>query len=59
MTALLQSAASILGTAALLLAIAATVWLFASADWPMIIDSAFPSTRLTLEDGVRLIEERG
>ena len=57
MTGLCETTIQILGTAALLLAIAATVWLFASADWPAVIDSAFPSTRLTLEDGVRLIEK--
>ena len=56
MTGLCEATAQILGTAALLLAIAATFWLFASADWTAIIEQVAPTTRLTLEDGVRLIE---
>ncbi|SEI09948.1 hypothetical protein [Paracoccus alkenifer] len=46
--------------ALLLLALAsAAAWIVISADWPAILDQIAPTTRMTLEDGVRLIESRG
>lgn len=46
--------------ALLLLALASTAaWIVISADWPAILDQIAPTTRMTLEDGVRLIEGRG
>lgn len=46
--------------ALLLLALASTAaWIVISADWPAILDQIAPTTRMTLEDGVRLIERRG
>lgn len=45
--------------ALLLLALASTAaWIVISADWPAILDQIAPTTRMTLEDGVRLIERR-